>query len=572
MRKFITWLIIILGIFMVLLIMAYVFISALFDTEPVVPAHAYLAMPLSGFIQEYKPPDPVGEYLEGSSLDMKKISQSLKYAAVDDRITGIILEIENIQAGFAKLHELSQQIAAFRQSGKKVLALLNIALPRDYYLATACDSIYMQPEGTILLTGFVAEVSFYKDLLGKLGIEADFEHVGRYKNAPDEYTRQNMTDEQKEVINTILDSRYYDLVSTLARNRNLTEPEIINFIDTITGFSADLALEHKLIDGIKYSDQLPDLLKADKPYKLSRMSALEYSNIDPGSVGFGTGPRLALIYCQGTMMNGDDGNDPVFGTTMGADRVIRNLRQAADTKSIKAIIMRIDSPGGLATAADEIWHAVMEARKKKPVIASISDVGASGGYYMAIAADTIVVQSPTLIGSIGVFIGKFSLEELYNKIGVKVTTLQRGKNAGLLNLNQKFTDSERKVVRRLIENSYHSFVSKVAESRKKTFKEVDQIAQGRVWTGEQGLDLNLADVKGGLDEAILIARKMAGVKPEDKIRLIVYPKSRSVLSEILRSVSLTAKTMTNPLQEIDLYFKQIQGRSLYMLPFTLTLN
>ena len=166
MRKFITWLIIILGIFMVLLIMAYVFISALFDTEPVVPAHAYLAMPLSGFIQEYKPPDPVGEYLEGSSLDMKKISQSLKYAAVDDRITGIILEIENIQAGFAKLHELSQQIAAFRQSGKKVLALLNIALPRDYYLATACDSIYMQPEGTILLTGFVAEVSFYKDLLG----------------------------------------------------------------------------------------------------------------------------------------------------------------------------------------------------------------------------------------------------------------------------------------------------------------------------------------------------------------------------------------------------------------------
>jgi protease-4 len=572
MRKFFTWLLIILGIFIVLLIMAYIFISAFFDTEPMVPAHAYLTMRLSGFIEEYKPPDPLGEYFEGSSLDMKKIRQCFQYAAVDDRISGVILEIEYVQAGFAKLHELSQEIAAFRQSGKKVLALLNLALPRDYYLATACDSIYLQPEGTILLTGFVAEVSFYKDLLKKLGIEADYEHVGKYKNAPDVYTRQTMTEEQKEVINTILDSRYHDLVTTIALNRNLAEAEVENLIDTVTGFSADLALEYKLIDGTKYSDQLPDLLKAEEPDKLSRMSALEYANIDPESVGFGKGLRLALIYCQGTMMDGEDGNDPVFGTTMGANRVIRNLRLAAETKSIKAIILRIDSPGGLATAADEIWHAIMEARKKKPVIASISDVGASGGYYMAIAADTIVVQGPSLIGSIGVFIGKFSLEELYNKIGINVTTLQRGKNAGLLNLNQKFTDSERKVVRRLIENSYCGFVNKVAESRKRSFEEVDQIAQGRVWTGKQGLDLNLADREGGLEEAILIARKMSGIKPDEKVRLIVYPKSRSVLSEIMHSLSVSAKVVKNPVQEMDLYFKRIQSRSLYLLPFILTFN
>jgi protease-4 len=503
---------------------------------------------------------------------MKKIRQCFKYAAVDNRIGGVILEIENIQAGFAKLHELRQEIAAFRQSGKKIFALITIALPRDYYLASACDSIYMQPAGTILLTGFVAEVSFYKDLLGKLGIEADFEHVGKYKNAPDMYTRQDMSEEHKEIINTILDARYHDLITTIARNRNLTESDVENLIDTVTGFSAERALGYKLIDGIKYSDQLPDLLKADKPYTLSRISALEYADIDPGSVGFGKGSRLALIYCQGTMMDGEDGNDPLFGTTMGAKRVMRNLRLAAETKSVKAIILRIDSPGGLATAADEIWHAIMEARKKKPVIASISDAGASGGYYMAIAADTIVVQGPSLIGSIGVFIGKFSLDELYNKIGINVFTLQRGKNAGLLNLNQKFTDSERKIVRKLIEDSYQSFVGKVAERRKLAFEQADRIAQGRVWTGEQGLDLNLADRQGGLEEAILVAKNMAGIKPDEKVHLIVYPKSRSVLNEVMRGLFVSARAISNPVQEIDLYVKKIQGRSLYLLPFILILN
>ncbi len=239
-----------------------------------------------------------------------------------------------------------------------------------------------------------------------------------------------MAESEREVLNAILDNRYTDLLDTISASRGLARDEVAGLIDNITTFTAGMAVEHKLIDGIKYSDEVADMFKSGSR-KLSRISALEYAEVSPTSMGSGGGPRLALIYCQGTIMDGEDGDDPVFGSTMGARRVIRNLKQASDSKTVKAIILRIDSPGGLATAADEMWHAINEARKEKPVIASISDLGASGGYYMAIAADTILVQGPTLLGSIGVFAGKFSLKELYEKIGVNVTIMQRGKNAGL---------------------------------------------------------------------------------------------------------------------------------------------
>jgi protease-4 len=572
MRKFLTWFFIVLAVFIVIIAIVIIFISSFFNTEPVVPAHGYLAMQMSGDLPEYKPPDAIEEYLQGSYLDLKKIRQSFKYAAVDKRISGVLLEIENVQVGMAKLHELRQLIGDFRQSGKKVLAVLNVALTRDYYLATACDSIFLQPEGALLLTGFRAEVSFYKDLLGKLGIEADFEEVGKYKNAPDIYTRSDMADAEREVLNSILDNRYADLLSTIAGSRNLPETDIKNMIDNITTFTPTLALRYKLIDGIKYSDQVREIFTSGRPGKVSKISAAEYANISPSSLGFGGGARLALIYCQGAIMEGEDGEDPIFGSTMGASRVIRNLKQAADSRSVKAIILRIDSPGGLATAADEIWHAIMEAKKEKPVVASISDVGASGGYYIAVAADTILVQSPTLIGSIGVYIGKFSLKELYEKIGVNVTTLQRGKNAGLLSLQNKFSDSERKAIRRIIESSYAGFVTKVADSRGKSYEEVDRLAQGRVWTGQQGLELGLADTLGGLDEAIRIAKKMAGIKAGARVQISVYPKSKSLLNQIFRFLTQTSQVMKNPLGELENYCQKLQTRPLYLLPYVISIN
>jgi protease-4 len=572
MRKFFMWFAIILGVFIILITGVVLFLTALFDTEPVIPANGYLSMRLSGSLPEYKPPDAIEEYFEGTGLDLKKVRQCFKYASGDKRVKGVLLEIENLQAGFAKLHELRQLIGGFRQSGKKVYALLNLALTRDYYLATACDSIFMQPEGTILLTGFRAEATYYKELLGKVGVTADFVAVGKYKNAPDTYTRQDMAETEREVLNSILDNRYTDLLDTISASRGLARAEIAGLIDDITTFTAGMAVEHKLIDGIKYWDELADMFKTGSR-KLSRISALEYANSSPASSGYaGGGPHLALIYCQGTIMDGEDDDDPVFGSTMGAQRVIRNLKQASESKSIKAIILRIDSPGGLATAADEMWHAINEARKEKPVIASISDVGASGGYYMAIAADTILVQSPTLIGSIGVFAGKFGLKELYEKIGVNVSILQRGKNAGLLSTYDKFSDSERQAIRRVIESSYSSFVAKVADSRRKSVDEIDRIAQGRVWTGEQGLELGLADRIGGLDEAILVAKKMAGIKAETRVQISVYPKSRSLFNQIFRTLTLNSHLLANPVRELEQYCQKLQARPLYLMPYLININ
>jgi len=567
MKRFFLWFGIIAITLFVFIIVAYIFISALFDTEPYVPDESYLAITISGYLSEYQPPDVIQEQFGGVSLDMRRLRQTLQMAAVDDRIEGVVLKIGFVQCGFAKLQEIHQLINEYKKSNKKILAMLDVGLIRDYYIASACDSIYLQPEGNLLLTGLAAEVTFYKDLFLKLGIEADFEHIGKYKSYPDAYTRRDMSVTQEEVINNILDTRYEELISTIAAMRGLEKSEFEKLINTVSGFIPDEALSYNLIDGLKFSDEIPNCL-ADSGESLSKVSALAYSRISPSTLDVESGPRLAVIYCSGSIMGGEDSSDPFFGTTMGANRVIRNIRQAARNRSIKAIILRIDSPGGSGIASEKIWNAIIEAKKEKPVIASISDLGASGGYYMAIAADTIIAQKASLVGSIGVFIGKFSLEGLYKKIGLNTVSLQRGQNARMFSLNSKFSDSERRVIRKMIKDYYKNFVNKVAEARGKTFEEINEVAQGRTWNGEDAFRFGLIDTLGGVNESIAIAKKMAGILPGSKIRLVYYPKSRSFLNNIVRKLSV----LENPVRETKHYLKQLQNRPVYFMPFKLEYN
>jgi protease-4 len=257
-----------------------------------------------------------------------------------------------------------------------------------------------------------------------------------------------MSDPQREVINEILDRRFKEIVTTIAQNRNIDQRTILNFIDNISGFNPEEAVKTDLVDGIKYLDEVKDIFK-NKTERISPVSAIEYSRINPASVGLGEDERMAVIFCTGAMTGGEDGTDPVFGKTMGANRVIRNLKRASESKSVKAIILRINSPGGSSLAADKIWFAITEAAKKKPVVASISNVGASGGYYIALGADTVISQKLSLIGSIGVYAGKFSMEKLYNKIELNNVVINRGRNAGLFSLNSKFTNHMRKLIKSL---------------------------------------------------------------------------------------------------------------------------
>jgi protease-4 len=568
MKRLIKWIAIICGVFLIMIFLSYWFISSLFDIEPVVYQNSYLQINLGGNIPEYNPSDPLEEYIRGTSLDLKKIRQSLKMAEIDHRIKGVILKIGFLRTGYAKLDEIHQLIKKFRTSGKKIYAHFDYGLTRDYYLASVCDSIYISPGGTLFLTGVAAEVTFYKGFLNKIGIEADFEHVGEYKNAPDMYTRQTMSDYQKEVIDNILDSRYKNLIHTIVQNRRIRPEHVRHLIEEVSGFTPEQAVLNDLVDGIKYIDEVKELFKGDFN-RINQISATEYSLINPASVGMDGIEDIAVIFCTGTMMGGEDGADPIFGKTMGANRVIRDINRAAESRSIKAIILRIDSPGGSSLAADEIWNAVANAQKEKPVIASISDVGASGGYYIALAADTILAQNLSLIGSIGVFAGKFSLKNLYEKIELNNVYMKRGKNAGIFSLNSKFTDSERKVVQEMIRDTYQKFVSKVAESRHRSYDEIDLIARGRVWSGLKGIDVNLIDIIGGLDEAILIAKHMANIEDETSVRLIYYPKRRSFFNQLFNRFTILSGFIKNPVYQLENYIQEIQIRSLLLMPFTI---
>jgi len=272
MKRLLTWVAIISGILLILFVIAYLFVSALFDTEPVISQNSYLRINLGGSLPEYNPPDAFAEYFRGTPLDMKKIRQSINMAMVDNRIQGILLEIGFLRTGYAKMAEIQQLIKKFRLSGKKVYAHFDYCLTRDYYLATSCDSVFIAPGGNLFLTGTAAEVTFYKGLLNKIGVEADFEHLGEYKNAPDMYTRQTMSENQSEVINGILDSRFNELIHTIAKNRGINPEKIRHFINEISGFSPEEALELNLIDGIKYLDEVKDLLKGDTK-RISQISA-----------------------------------------------------------------------------------------------------------------------------------------------------------------------------------------------------------------------------------------------------------------------------------------------------------
>jgi protease-4 len=566
MKKFLKWFAVISIILLLFIFVLYLFIDALLDTEPYVSKNSYLTIRIEGDIPEYEPPDAIEDYLRGPSLDIMKIRQSFKLAEVDDRIKGILLQIGFVRTGFAKLQEIQQLIKKFRLSGKKVLAHLDYGMTRDYYLASACDSVFISPGGTLFLTGLAGEITFYKGLLKKIGVEADFEHVGEYKNAPEIYTHQYMSDQQREVVNLIFDTRFESLISTISLNRNLERARIAFLIENISVFTPEESLIHGLIDGVKYRSEMADIFYSNNE-NITEVSAGEYASIDPASLGLAGEERIAVIVCSGSIMDGEDGSDPYFGQTMGANRVIRDINRAVALRSVKAIILRIDSPGGSSLAADKIWFAVKEAAGKKPVIASISDLGASGGYYIAVPADTILAQDLSLVGSIGVYVGKFSLMELYQKLDLNIESIKRGKNSALFSLSNKFSTTEREIIRHIITDFYHKFVTKVATDRHKSYDEIDRIARGRVWNGADGLKFNLIDVIGGLDEAVEIARDLAGIEIDANIRLLYFPRSRSFLDRYLGNISVLNNMTYDPLGQLEKYIKTINMQPLMMMPF-----
>src|SRR5258705_4753079 len=388
--------------------------------------------------------------------------------------------------GWAKAEELRDAIADFRTSGKPVYAYIEFGLNKEYYIATACDKIVVPPPGELFITGLAADVMFFRGSLDKLGIYPDIFQIGKYKSVGDMFTQKKMTDAHREYVNSLLDDLFNRYIAGIAQTRHKSPEDVRKLIDDAP-YNAAKAKEVGLIDEAVYHDELEREVKASLGYKdsdqFAPVKASEYRDVAPESLGLNKGEKVAVIYATGDIGSGRSENSPSGGQSIGSDTLAKALTDAAADKSIKAIVMRVDSPGGSGLASDISWHAVDAANQKKPVVVSMSDVAASGGYYISASASKILAQPSTITGSIGVVAGKPVMKGLYDWLGITNEYVLRpkdGGSAGMFRETEKFDDkTERPKFEGWIKATYQDFISKVAKGRKMEVPAVDKIGQGR---------------------------------------------------------------------------------------------
>src|SRR5688572_23064225 len=502
--------------------------------RPSVPENSVLVLSVSGGLPDYVPEDEVAKALGiGQQHSFSSLLTQLRKAKIDKRVGGVMLDINFPGIGWGKAYELREAIKDFRQSGKPVYAYMEIGMNKEYYIATAADKVFLPPPGDLYINGFAAEAMFYKGSLDKLGVEAEVIQIGpKYKNAPDQYTKKEMGEGQREVVNAVLDEYFKHFTTAISTCRKKTVEEVKAIIDDAP-YHAKQAKEIGLIDDATTEDEVYDLMKSQLGYgeneELKTIRTGAYKDIPSDTLGLNNGDRIAVIFASGGITLGHS-TDTIFGgQTVGSDTIVKAVNDATDDKSIKAIVLRIDSPGGSALASDQMWHAIEKAKKKgKPVVVSMSDVAASGGYYIATNADKIVAEPTTITGSIGVFMGKPVVKGFYDWLGITNQYTMRGKNAGIFRETEKWTPEERaKMEDQTNRIYYEDFLPKVADGRNMDVEKANSIGQGHVWTGTQAKELGLIDEFGGFEKAVAIAKDLAGL-PEDKdVRRIVFPEPQT---------------------------------------------
>lgn len=519
------------GIAFVVILIAIIGLFVLANSfgRPSVPENSVLVLNVSGDLPDYAAEDPLAKAFGiGPTQSFTSLLTQLRKAKVDKRIGAVLLDINFPGIGWGKADELRDAIADFRASGKPAYAYMMLGTNREYYIATAAEKIFVPPPGDLYINGFAAEAMFFKGSLDKLGVEAEVIQIGpKYKNAPDQYTKKEMGEGQREVINALLDEYYGRFTKAIAESRKKAPEDIAAIIDNAP-YNAGQAKDQGLIDGAFYEDQVRDELKSRLGYKtddkLRTIDGGDYREVSSDSLGLNNGERVAVIYASGAINVGNSSDGAFGGQMVGSDTIVKAVNDAAADDSIKAIVLRVDSPGGSALASDLMWFALENAKSKKPVVVSMSDVAASGGYYIACNANKIVAEPATITGSIGVFLGKPVVRGLYDWLGVTNEYVMRGKNAGIFRETEKWTPEERAKMQEQANNIYYgSFVPKVAKGRGKTDEEINSIAQGRVWTGTQAKANGLIDEFGGLEKAIDIAKQLANLPADKDVRRVVLP-------------------------------------------------
>lgn len=562
---------------------------------PTVPNNSVLVLSVSGALPDYAPADPLAKAFGiPETQSFTSLITQLRKAKADNRIGAVMLDISFPGIGWGKADELRDAIKEFRTSGKPVYAYMEIGTNREYYIATAADKIFVPPAGDIYVNGFAAEAMFYKGSLDKLGIETDVIQIGpKYKNAPDQYTRTSMGDGQKEVINAVLDEYYGRITQAIAESRKKSPEDVRALIDGAP-YNAVAAKANGLIDDAFYQEQVYNELKGKLGYKederIRTIAGSDYREVTADSLGLNNGERVAVIYASGAINIGKSNSSPFGGEMVGSDTIVKAVNDAANDSTIKAIVLRVDSPGGSALASDLMWYALENAKAKKPVVVSMSDTAASGGYYIACNAHKIVAEPSTLTGSIGMFMGKPVVKGLYTWLGITNEYTMRGKNSGIFRETEKWTPEEKeKMTQQANVVYYDNFVPKVAKGRGKTTEEVNTLGQGRVWTGTQAKANGLVDELGGLEKAIEIAKQLANLPADKDVRRIAYPEAKTFF-ETLASGGIYADSKTEEekaqeavvkalpadfrkaLRYAELFNRMQRGEAMMMMPFELDIK
>lgn len=474
--------------------------------------------------------EPALPFLPSERVDtVSQLYSALHAARGDSAVRGIGVYIQDAAMGLAKAEEVRRQLQNLRQAGKFVDCYLETAGEGSngtlaYFLATACDRIELAPAGEINLLGLYAEGLFLKGTFAKLKIDPDFHHVGAYKSASEIFTESEHSAPAEEAINAVLDSTYGRLIQEIARARKLPAPEVRRLIDG-GPYGAEEALRLKLVDALSYPDEFRERVK--KRAKANEVALQDYTPAAGRPAAFGQ-KKLAVVFALGTIVRGGSGQPLSGETDLGADDIAKELRRVAEDASVAAVVLRIDSPGGSALASDLILREVEQLKKRKPVIVSMSDVAASGGYYIASKANRIVAEATTLTGSIGVLGGKFVTRRLQEEtLGMTHDPLKRGANADIYSTLTPFSPEQTAKVEGAMRRVYDTFVGHVAAGRKLSREAVHAVAQGRVWTGADAQRRGLIDDLGGFDRAIELAQKAAGLPAGRKVPLAFYPEQRN---------------------------------------------
>jgi protease-4 len=455
------------------------------------------------------------------------VTRALTAAAEDDHIRALVLHVGPLDWGWARIGEVRAAVARFRRAGKPVYASLTAGGDREYLLATAAGKIAMPPTAELQLDGLLATAVFFRGAFDKFGVSPNFAHVGRFKSAVEPYTRTDMSPESRQAIGAVLDDLYGILLDSLGTARRMPRDSVARLVDD-GPFTAAEARACGLVDTLLYDAEVDSLAMRRGGRRLASETFSRYLD---GLTPPVSGTHVALVTAEGPIVAGRSrqplGQDPV----LGSETLIEALRQARTRKAIKAVVLRIDSPGGVAQASDEIWREVQRCREVKPVIVSMSDVAASGGYYFAVAADSIVASPATLTGSIGIYGGKLNILGLYHKLGLSVETVARGKHAEMLSPFRDFTPEEGQRYQHSLESFYRGFVARVARGRRLPEAVVDSLAEGRVWSGKAALALHLVDRLGGLETAFAMARARAHVPAGEALVIELFPRVRRTFFE-----------------------------------------